>query len=45
MTPKQWLQSAQRAQDSGVQTAGDSRTTQRILTPAECRVLLQNHGL
>ena len=45
MTPRQWLQENRPAPTGETQSKEDSRTAQHILTPDECRALLDAYGI
>ena len=45
MTPRQWLQENRPAPTGETQSKEDSRTAQHILTPDECRALLDTYGI
>ena len=45
MTPRQWLQENRPAPTGEAQSKEDSRTAQHILTPDECRALLDAYGI
>ena len=45
MTPRQWLQENRPAPTDEAQSKEDSRTAQHILTPDECRALLDAYGI
>ena len=45
MTPRQWLQENRPAPTGEAQSKEDSRTAQHILTPGECRALLDAYGI
>ena len=45
MTPRQWLQENRPAPTGETQSKEDSRTAQHILTPGECRALLDAYGI
>ena len=45
MSPRQWLQENRPAPTGEAQSKEDSRTAQHILTPGECRALLDAYGI
>ena len=45
MSPRQWLQEHRPAPTGEAQSKEDSRTAQHILTPDECRALLDAYGI
>ena len=45
MSPRQWLQENRPAPTGEAQSKEDSRTAQHILTPDECRALLDTYGI
>ena len=45
MSPRQWLQENRPAPTGETQSKEDSRTAQHILTPDECRALLDAYGI
>ena len=45
MSPRQWLQENRPAPTGETQSKEDSRTAQHILTPDECRALLDTYGI
>lgn len=45
MSPRQWLQENRPAPTGEAQSKEDSRTAQHILTPDECRALLDAYGI